>query len=410
MIEDPLHDPERLAALKETGLLDAPSKKSLDRYVRIARVALGVPAALVSLVDDHRQFFASLTGLPEPWASCREAPLSHSFCQHVVRGRQALVIEDAREHPLVRDNPAIRDMSVIAYLGVPIRTSRGHMLGSFCVVDGQPRQWSGEQIAAITDLADAVNDEIDSLCRAERAERSEQRLEALSQRLQREQVAGKARSRSAIHDLRSPLTVVALGVESVLSHDSVSALPELVRLLEIVRRNVEHSAALLTSIHATSVADADTNAAGSTVDLAALTRETCADLTTGRPSPSLDLSAVAPEPVMIPGDATNVRRCVENLVSNALRFAEASVFVSVARSSDEATLVVEDDGAGLPTPDAYRTAWEPSTRFHLGEGKSGSGLGLSIVRQIVEQSGGWVSAEPSKRGGASFVLHFPLGE
>ncbi len=408
MIEDPLHDPDRLAALRETQLLDAPSKKSLDRYVRIARAALGVPAALVSLVDDHRQFFASLTGLPEPWATCRETPLSHSFCQHVVRGAQALVVEDAREHPLVRDNLAVRDLAVIAYLGVPIRSSGGHMLGSFCVIDSQPRPWSERDIAVITDLADAVNDEIDSLCRAGRAERSEQRLSALSRRLQQEQVAGAARSRSAIHDLRSPLTVVALGVESVLSHDSVSTLPELVGLLEIVRRNVEHSAALLTSIHA--AGDTGEGAGRSTVDLAALTRETCADLATGRPSPSLDVSAVAAEPVLIAGDATNVRRCVENLVSNALRFAATSVFVSVTRSSDEATLAVEDDGAGLPTPDAYRTAWEPTTRFHLGEGKSGSGLGLSIVRQIVEQSGGWVSAEPSTRGGASFALHFPIGE
>ena len=403
MPEDPLHDTERLTALNETSLVDAPSTASLDRYVRIAQGALAAPVVLVSLVDDHRQFFANASGLPQPWATCRQTPLSHSFCQHVVRGARGLVIEDAREHPLLRDNLAIRDLNVIAYLGMPIRSSEGHVLGSFCAIDSQPRKWTEVEAAVLTDLAGAVSDEIETLRRARRAEQSEQRLRELSHRLQEDRAADSERSRSAVHDLRTPLNVIALGLESIFTHEAITGYPELARWLMIVRRNVQHSAALLSSIKSGPETDR------STVDIAELTRETCADLGSGKSAPRVEYGTVTPEPVTIHGDATSVRRCVENLVSNALRFAQTRVVVALSRTRDEAILVVEDDGDGLPSAAAYRTAWEPNTRFHLEEGKSGSGLGLSIVRQIVEHRGGRVSAAPSAMGGARFMLHFPLG-
>jgi len=116
--------------------------------------------ALVSLVDSDRQFFKSCIGLAEPWASERETPLSHSFCQHVVRSRRPLVISDAREHPLLRNNLAIRDLGVIAYAGVPLISGRGQVLGTLCVIDHKPRHWTPEQIEILSNLAGSVLSEI----------------------------------------------------------------------------------------------------------------------------------------------------------------------------------------------------------------------------------------------------------
>ena len=81
-------DPARLSALEETGLMDSPPEDAFDRLTRIATRILGVPVSLVSLVDDHRQFFKSACGLPEPWATERETPLSHSFCKVAVESRR----------------------------------------------------------------------------------------------------------------------------------------------------------------------------------------------------------------------------------------------------------------------------------------------------------------------------------
>src|SRR3954454_8796989 len=97
-------DPARLAALRAPALLDSQPEEAFDRLTRLATRALGVPVALVSLVGPDRQFFKSQTGLAEPWASARQTPLTHSFCQHVVATGEPLVVSDARVHPLVKEN------------------------------------------------------------------------------------------------------------------------------------------------------------------------------------------------------------------------------------------------------------------------------------------------------------------
>ena len=109
-----LADVERLARLSETALLDTDAEEAFDRLTRLATRLLGAPTALVSLVTTERQFFKSCVGLGEPWASRRETPLSHSFCQYVVATREPLPITDAREEPLLRESRAIVDLHVMA--------------------------------------------------------------------------------------------------------------------------------------------------------------------------------------------------------------------------------------------------------------------------------------------------------
>jgi GAF domain-containing protein len=158
-------DPDRLDALRGTGLLDSDVTPEFDRLARLAAHVLNAPVALVSLVDAERQFFKSCLGLPEPWASRRESPLTHSFCQHAVASREPLIVVDAREHALLRDNLAIRDMGVIAYAGIPLIDADGHALGTLCVIDSHPRHWTSQQVGLLTDLAASVVTEI-ALARA----------------------------------------------------------------------------------------------------------------------------------------------------------------------------------------------------------------------------------------------------
>jgi GAF domain-containing protein len=155
-----VHDSDRLDALHATGLLDSDLSPSFDRLARLASKVLNAPVALVSLVDSDRQFFKSCLGLPEPWASQRGTPLSHSFCQHAVASREPLLVEDSREHELLRDNPAIRDIGVIAYAGIPLLDADGHALGTLCVIDSQPRHWTTDQVQLLSDLAASVVTEI----------------------------------------------------------------------------------------------------------------------------------------------------------------------------------------------------------------------------------------------------------
>ena len=153
-------DPDRLDALAATGLLDSAPEEAFDRAVRLATRLLGTPVGLVSLVDKDRQFFKAQTGLPEWAATARETPLSHSFCQHVVIEGGTLAICDAREDARVRENLAIRDLGVIAYLGVPIHAPDGQVLGSFCAIQSTPRDWTSDDRDVLEDISAIIECEI----------------------------------------------------------------------------------------------------------------------------------------------------------------------------------------------------------------------------------------------------------
>ena len=149
-------------SITQLSLIDIPSNNSFDRLTRLATEIIGVPVALVSIIDDDqdRQYFAGACGLGEPWATQRQTPLTHSFCQHVVASGQSLSIKDARADPLVQANRAIRDLNVIAYLGVPVSAPGGRHVGALCAIDHQPREWSQKDLSLITDLAASVSDQI----------------------------------------------------------------------------------------------------------------------------------------------------------------------------------------------------------------------------------------------------------
>ena len=148
----PLDDELRLNALLGLEILDAPVQRNFQLLTELASQLLDAPVSLITLVTDDRQFFVSSNGLVQPWAEERQTPLSHSFCQHVVNRNEPLIVNDARKHPLVCDNLAIRDLGVASYFGVPL-VHDGNVLGSFCVIDGSPREWTTHDLDSLTKLA-----------------------------------------------------------------------------------------------------------------------------------------------------------------------------------------------------------------------------------------------------------------
>lgn len=181
----------RIAALRRLRLLGTPSAEGFDRLTQLASKLLRAPIALVSLVDEDRQFFKSQCGLPEPWASRRETPLSHSYCQYVVKYAEPLIVPDARHHPLLHDNLAIQDLRAIAYAGIPLVTSGAHTIGSFCVIDHQPHSWTRDEVATLSDLAALVMTEIELGSAVNLAEETLVELQHRDQRLELALRAGK---------------------------------------------------------------------------------------------------------------------------------------------------------------------------------------------------------------------------
>jgi serine phosphatase RsbU (regulator of sigma subunit) len=150
------------------------SDPAFERFVRLVRRQLGVPVALVSLVDVTQQVFPGASGLPEPWQTTRRTPLTHSFCQHVVTGASPLVIEDARTDPRVDGNLAVPELGVVAYAGMPLIDADGRVIGSLCAIESRPRRWSDDDLAVLADLAEACSSELQLRALRDRASRAAQ--------------------------------------------------------------------------------------------------------------------------------------------------------------------------------------------------------------------------------------------
>lgn len=165
---DSVRSPVRLAALRASGLLRSDIDRGdidrsdidhlLDRLTKLAASLIGAPIALISMVDEDRQYFTSMHGLDEPLAARRETALSHSVCRTVVQTAQPLVLDELAESPDFADHPARRDLDVKSYCGVPIRDPEGHVLGSFCVIDDQRHVWTQTTVDTLTQLASIVTD------------------------------------------------------------------------------------------------------------------------------------------------------------------------------------------------------------------------------------------------------------
>ena len=140
--------------------MDSPREAAYDRIVTMASDALAVPAAAITLLDDRRQFFKSVTGVPAELAEARETPIERSICQYTVASGQPLVVEDARNHPLLKAHPVVKDGFLVAYAGIPFADDDGHFIGTLCVWDNKPRNWTFGHVQTLTDLAELLQERI----------------------------------------------------------------------------------------------------------------------------------------------------------------------------------------------------------------------------------------------------------
>ncbi len=175
-------DPNRLAALNATELLDTPADDAFDRFARLAVRLLKADAAFVSLLDADRVFFKSYVVAGGSRPEIREVSIEASFCPYAVAQGKSLLVSDARIDPQFKTHSAIRDFGLVAYAGIPLVTADGHALGSLCVIGSQPHAWTPDEIELLTDLSVAVVSAIEFRISIGRRLRDAARLEASEQR------------------------------------------------------------------------------------------------------------------------------------------------------------------------------------------------------------------------------------
>ena len=419
MNEQPLRDASRLASLSRSGLMDSAAEPAFDRLTVLAAELLRAPVALVSLVDEQRQFFKSCVGLPEPWSKDRETPLSHSFCQLAVISEAPLIITDARNDDRVRNNLAVRDLGVIAYLGVPIHGDDNAVLGSFCIIDVVPRQWSDADLASLTRLCECVETEIKLRARLEENEKLLKVAEQASEKWSRDaELAQQISRRKSVfmaklsHELRNPLAPLCTAAQMLQSgminpeerqetyqlicNQSAQVIRMVNDMLDLSR--IERGRLDLIK---RSVAIADV--VGSAIlAVQHLIEEQGLELIVEDHAEGLRLL----------GDHDRLVQVVSNLLTNACRYTPQGgrIEVRISQEDGQATVSVCDDGIGISPGNLSRIfeLFTQSGESAIDE-NAGLGLGLAIVQELVRLHDGSVTVRSEGSGkGTEFKVQLPI--
>lgn len=390
---------ERLGALRATDLLDTPREESFDRLTRLAARLVGAPTALVSLVDEDRQFFKSSVGLDEDLERSRETPLSHSYCKYVVATGRPFVIEDARENEITKDSPAIADYDAISYCGVPLRDGAGHLLGSFCVLDTEPHQWSEADIQSLSELAELVMTEL-------RLRKLANDLDTANKALSASNEALRDFISVASHDMKNPLTSV-LGFSSMMSQRWESIADDDKKgFVEIIERKAQFLARLVDDLLTLSRVEAGAAAhQPEEIDVAEVldefASESGASDTDSKPRLEIEEGTIAF------ADPDHFLRIMSNLLTNARKYGASPFLISVRSDERDVLIEVVDHGEGVPESFVHRLFQKFSRAEETKTARDGTGLGLSIVRSLAELNGGRVDYLPNDPNGSRFVVTLP---
>jgi GAF domain-containing protein len=138
----------RVAALDRYAILDSEPEEAFDDLVILASHICRTPIAMLSLVDDHRQWFKSKVGV-----EVRETPKESSICVHAIQQQDLFIVPDTHQDPRFRENPlVIGEPRIRFYAGAPLINEDGYALGTLCVVDRDARSLDDDQKEALKAL------------------------------------------------------------------------------------------------------------------------------------------------------------------------------------------------------------------------------------------------------------------
>ncbi|OYR43765.1 HAMP domain-containing sensor histidine kinase [Halorubrum sp. Eb13] len=350
---------------------ERPFEEKLPDLLDLGRAYLDVETGFLTEIDGETQVIVDARGDHELLQAGRSCPLSKAYCRRTVDMDGALTVQHARVEGWESD-AAYEEFGLEAYIGAKVVVNR-EVYGTFCFADtdARDRPFSEDEETFVELLAQWVGYELFRKQATERMQRQRDQLEEFS--------------RVVSHDVRNPLGIV----DGYLDLAEETGDPE---HFERCRDAVDRMESLIDDLLFLT-REGQAIGGREEVDLAALARESWSFVTTGDATLAVDTDRVAL------GDWSRLQQVFENLFRNSVEHGGDGVAIRVGDLADGSGIYVEDDGAGIPEAERDEVFVDGYTT-----GASGTGLGLTIIQQVVSAHGWEVAVTESAAGGARFEI------
>lgn len=384
---------ERLASLASYGILDTLEEDDFDEITKLASQICQTPVALITLVDNKRQWFKSAIGIDQ-----KETPREQAFCAYTILENEVMVVNDARQderfahNPLVTGNP-----NVVFYAGAPIINEEGYSLGSICVVDTEVKELNPQQIAALKALSNQVLAQLE-------LRRKIKVLEQSNATLLESNIFIQKFASMAAHDIKNPLSSILLTSQALqrrLQKEGDS------KSLQLITMSIHSSRQLLQMVDEMLVyskAPATLLAGQQSVNLNELLTK-ITRLIDVPESVKIQLPVVEHTITVSP---VALEQIFMNLLTNAIRYndkPEGLIRILVRNDENYYNFKVTDNGRGIE-PQYLTKIFEE--KFTLGGtdrfNQQGTGVGLHTVKALVEKLQGTIQAESIPGKETTFVF------
>lgn len=392
----PDNEEQRLKELRNYGIMDTEPESSFSDIVAIAAQICNVPIALISLVDENRQWFKASKGLDVP-----QTPRDVAFCAHAInRPNEVMEVKDATNDDRFADNPLVIGAPEIRYYaGAPLVTSNGVALGTLCVIDNQPRELSADQKSALRALSNQVMAQMELRKHNKVLAEHQKLLEAKSEELSRF-------AHLISHDLKSPLRAMSTLSEIIMEESAGKLNAEAERSLVMLQAKAQHAYKLVDGILQHTLSGEHAN------DPALIDLTDFIDKVIAFCSPPADIHVIADiQTQYVHLDPTLLHQITQNLISNAIKYndkSEGLVKIVALEAGNDLVLEVSDNGPGIPREFHDKIfgvlfTLNRSDRF----GHKGTGIGLNTVKRLAEIMDANVKLESNEGEGAVFTIRFP---
>lgn len=387
----PENENERIGALQQYNILDSLPESDFDDITKIAAEICGTPIALVSLIDTHRQWFKSHHGL-----DTTETPRKYSFCAHAILDpHEILIVPDSLKDERFAGNPlATGEPHVVFYAGAPLINPDEYPLGTLCVIDTKPNNLNQKQIDALKALANQVVGQLELRKRVK-----EQKI--MADKLQKANEALSRFAYSCSHDMKAPLANISM-ITSLLREEYSNKLDQRgQKCVDHLNSSASQLGLLVDGILSYSKIPELLLHEKDEVNI----NRTMEDIR-GLISIPDNITLKYRELPVIRTYKIPLLQILQNLISNAVKYNDKEqglIQVDLEDTNSYWKFTVQDNGPGIAKKN-HDKIFETFQTLGLKDrfGMKGSGIGLSTVKTLVEELGGYISVYSEEGSGSTF--------